>query len=211
MSWRISLENSVLALRFAADEYRNALRLAQSGSWAVEITRTQFVQGEVVLRGGHSFNPHTDAQAVIADRYGQLVLTLEPSYEWVALRYAYGATWAAAEVIDGRTPDRAQVLYEAEGKPALGSRPEIAHHLDRWSGLPEFDAARLALTTCEAHRAYADEIGQSEDLADHEATEMHRAYARARDLADAARAYGLQAEKALLFALNVLRPARQPS
>lgn len=213
--WRISLEDSIRALRSAADEYRAALRLAQTGMWAVDVDRIQFVGGRVAASGGAlgrrgTHHPHDRAIVKIGEKYRTLIADLEAAYEQAALLYAYGAAWATSEVIDGRTPELVELARE-DSELVPGVRPpSLEEHLDGWSGLAEFKAAHDALVTCENAQAYGEELAGRSYLADHEAGWMHDAWDTARGLADAASAYGLMAERALRFAINVIRSA-QPS
>lgn len=201
-TWRTNLQDSVLALRMAADEHRGALRLAQTGRWAVAIPRLQHNPGAVTIGGWSQMHPVDTAVATLRDIFDRLTLELHDRYEDAALAYAYGATWAASQVLDGHTPDAVALAVGDDGRPAPGARPNITAHLATYPGRAAYVAAHLTLAEHESARALGDELAARPYLAGHEASEMHDAYASSRDLADAAHTFGVEAERALRHVLR---------
>ncbi|MEV3980775.1 hypothetical protein [Nonomuraea sp. NPDC049758] len=217
-NWRISLEDSVLGLRFAADEYRSALRLAQSGRWSVNTIRLKELPGAISLRDAgaqlrgsdDTLRPYDRAVVEIGELFTLLVHDLQDAYERAALLYAYGATWAVEQIALGRTPASVEVRTDAAGRPVPGPRPEIRGHLERMAGLGDLEDALIDLIACEDARAYGNELAKLPSLGDHEAGAMHKALDKARGIGNAAHLFGVQAERALQYALNVLAKERQP-
>lgn len=213
LTWRNSLEDSIAALRSAANEYRAALQLARAGQWTVNLDRIRLADGRVSATGkGSSLiasRPHDSAICRINDLYRSLTADLMDGYEQAALLYADGATWAAQQVIDGHTPELVEVHHDHIGQPITGSRPRLDEHLAGWSGREQYLTAKAALIRCENARDAADELAERGYLADHEASDMHEAFDVAAGLADAAYAYGLQAEAAVQYAINALLRGRR--
>ncbi|WP_327088549.1 hypothetical protein OIE66_40580 [Nonomuraea sp. NBC_01738] len=197
------LQASVYALGAAAREYQAALRLARTGAWGVRFDRLRPVDGEIIVPGREAHRPHDMALFEIADKLGALVTCMETSYEDAALLYAYGATWAAHEIIQGRAPNLVEVRLR-DSIPAPGTRPVIGEHLTRWAGRTDYARALGTLLDAELALEHGSGLASEDDLADHEVGEMHDALIRAEGLADAAYAFGVQAERSVHFAINVI-------
>lgn len=210
--WRRTLEDSVTALRDAAREYQAAARLASSGAWHCHWERLRPVDGTVTHPGYTStipLRPHDDAVSVIHRVWDKAADHLSQGYEAAALAYAWGATWAVRELLDGRTPDQVCFPGLENGRLVHDPLPDVEHaglaKLARWSDAARWNGARDALDACLYAAGHAAALADQDYLADHEASQMHDALDVARGTADAAYAYGLLTEQgALQFVLNVI-------
>lgn len=212
--WRTTLLDSVMALRDASREYRAALHLAQSGTWSVDLLRVRGVDGRVHAGQRFAFSkprPHAKALLRIHQVFTTAAGELERLYEAAALAYAYGAAWATRQVLDGASPTHVEFIgRDAEGllehpDPLIPIATKDGQGVAGWCDAARFAAAREALATCLAAGDHGEDLCAKDYVTDHEASDMHRAWDIARGTAEAAYAYGLRAEEALQFALNVAR------
>ncbi|MGY3335941.1 hypothetical protein ACVW0K_002040 [Streptomyces filamentosus] len=206
LPWFETLTDSVFALGAAARETRTAHRAAQAAVAQYDLDRVRLLDGEITVPGRFSpSRPHDRAVMGIGKALQKGRDRMERLYTDAALSYAYGTAWAILRVLDGQEPPRVELGLTAEGGlsiPAeLAPIPPVITSLERWCDSAKFDKARERWWECDSAGEYADSLSDQDYLADHEATEMHQAYAEARGLADAAYAYGVLAESALHFAL----------
>ncbi|MGK5638021.1 hypothetical protein ACSNOK_06840 [Streptomyces sp. URMC 126] len=190
VAWFQSLTESVFALGAAARELRMANDAARVAAWSVDPHRLLPVNGELNAPEVPFFRPHDAAVCELVDVYRQLENRTKRLYENTALAYAHGAGAAALDVLRGERPHRAELRRE-EGRyvlPATGL-PDPTGLLGGWyGGLRLVELRRVLL--------------QRQDEADAARAEPRcGADEFAVGLADAAYAFGEQAESALHFAL----------
>ncbi|MBZ4321468.1 hypothetical protein [Streptomyces huiliensis] len=190
VAWFQSLTESVFALGAAARELRMANNTATTVAWSVEPHRLLPVDGVLSVPGEPFFRPHDVAIWQVAHAYRRLENSTKRLYENTALAYAHGAAAAALSVLVGERPRYAE-LRRDDGWYTLPPihLPDPAGHLGQWDG-----ASRLA----ELRSALLQRLDEVEDTATKlrcSADEFSVA------LADAAYAFGEQAESALHFAL----------
>ncbi|MBC2877857.1 MULTISPECIES: hypothetical protein [Streptomyces] len=190
VAWFQSLTESVFALGAAARELRMANDAARVAAWSVDPHRLLPVDGELNVPGAPFFRPHEAAVCELANVYRQLENRTKRMYENTALAYAHGAAAAALAVLRGERPYHAELRRE-EGQyvlPATGL-PNPTGLLGGWNGGPRLVGLRRVLL-------------QRQDEADAARAERHCAADEFTvHLADAAYAFGEQAESALHFAL----------
>ncbi|WP_171166817.1 hypothetical protein [Streptomyces sp. I05A-00742] len=195
VAWFQSLTESVFALGAAARELRMANQAARTAAWGVEPHRLLPVEGQLNVPGAPFFRPHDVAVCQMADIYRELEGHTKRLYENTALAYAHGAAAVTLSVLAGERPRYVELRRE-DGRyviPTTGS-PDLTGHLGTWSGGP-----RLA----ELHRA----LLKRQDETHGATSEPHcEAGEFSVGLADAAYAYGEQAESALHFALMTPNP-----
>ncbi|MFI0737905.1 hypothetical protein ACH4PU_07335 [Streptomyces sp. NPDC021100] len=190
VAWFQSLTESVFALGAAARELRMANDAARVAAWSVDQHRLLPVNGELNVPENPFFRPHDAAVYQLGNAYRQLENCTKRLYENTALAYAHGAAAAALAVLRGERPHRAELQRE-KGQytlPATGL-PDPTGLLGGWNGGPRLVELRRVLL-------------QRQDEAD-AAREEPRCGADefVVGLADAAYAFGEQAESALHFAL----------
>ncbi|WP_435057533.1 hypothetical protein [Streptomyces sp. bgisy060] len=206
LPWFETLTDSVFALGAAARETHTAHQAAQAAATQYDLDRVRLLDGEITVPGSFTPpRPHDRAVMGIGQALQECRNRMESLSTDAALSYAYGTAWAILLVLDGQEPPRVELGLTAEGHltiPAeLAPIPPAIKGLDRWCDNARFDKARQRWWECDSAGEYADALSDQEYLADHEATEMHQAYAEARGLTDAAYAYGVLAESALHYAL----------
>jgi hypothetical protein len=216
--WYEDLTDSVTAMREAAYEYKVAQRSAKSLRDSVQFERRRVEEGRIHAlpmpnaRDGagwafrpHSRDPHSNAIFELHATYGRLLGATSGAFEHASLLFASGAAWAITQVQKGNTPDRVAFERDPQDTDQLVPRSFEIVGLDRYSGTPALAAAYERLADC----LYSGEVGEDlagrDYLADHEASDMHDAFAHADGTGPAAYAYGLLAESALRFALLPIR------
>ncbi|MFF3034646.1 hypothetical protein ACFVS7_27005 [Streptomyces rubiginosohelvolus] len=212
--WTESLFDSVYALYETATEYRTAVRAAGVTASTVDFDRRVTHEGQITLAGrtnawGHDSTrtPHAQALSVLHRLYSTVESETQGHYEEAALLYASGAAWAIRAVQRGEQPPRVVFQVDDHGEP--GPHATEIPGLDTYADGPALDAAYNALLRCAQAAEYGEELGDREPVSDHEAGEMHRAWAEASGMAEAAYAYGLAAQRALNFVLVEPRRARE--
>ncbi|MEU4172144.1 hypothetical protein AB0F46_35335 [Streptomyces sp. NPDC026665] len=216
--WYEDLTDSVTALRKAAYEYKVAQRSLKSLRDSVQFERRRIEEGRIhalplpSARGGtgwasqpQSRSPHSDTIQKISTEYSRLLGGVNGAFEHAAMLFASGAAWAITQIQKGDMP--ARVAFERHPWDAHQLAPwslEIVG-LDRYSGTRPLATAYERLAACLRAGEVGQELAAREDLADHEASEMHAAFAHADGTGAAAYAYGLHAEQALGFALLPIR------
>lgn len=212
--WTESLPDSVYALYETANEYRNAHRAAQLQTTTVDFVRRMTHEGRIALEGrtnahGRTYtqSPHGQALSVLSSLYSATASKTQYRYEEAALLYASGAAWAVRAVLDGGKPPVVAFQVDSHGDPAPHSMDIPG--LDTWVDGPALDAAYNTLRRCMDAAEYGEDLADRDYVSDHEAGEMHRALGEARNLADAAFAYGLLAQRAVSFSLITARRARE--
>ncbi|MGA4978075.1 hypothetical protein [Streptomyces cinereoruber] len=213
LPWFETLTDSAFALGAAARETRTAHQAAQAATAQYDLDRVRLLDGEIAIPGRFSpIRPHDQAIVRIRTVLRDYETGLECLYMRHALSYAYGTAWAILRVLDGQEPSRVELGLTAEGHltiPAeLAPLPPAIEGLDRWRDNAKFEKARQRWWECNSAGEYASSLDKQDYLADHEAYEMHQAYAEARGTADAAYAYGVLAESALRYALLGARARR---
>ncbi|MFD7980844.1 hypothetical protein [Streptomyces sp. NPDC059071] len=206
MPWFETLTDSVYALGAAAREARTAHQAAQAARAQYDLDRVRLLDGEVAVTGRRSLSrPHDQAVMRIGDALRECENHMARLYDRGAASYAYGTAWAILRVLDGQEPPHAEVGWSENGSLTIPSElcpipPQITG-LERWRDNDRLEKARLRWWDCDSAGEYASALSDQEYLADHEAYEMHQAFAEASGMADAAYAYGVLAEAALRFAL----------
>lgn len=222
--WYEDLTDSVTALREAAYEYKVAQRSIKSLRDSVQFERRRVEGGRIhalpmpSARGGvgwasqpQSRHPHGKAVGELGAMYSRMLGDANGAFEYASMLFASGAAWAIAQVQQGSTP----------GCVAFERDPQATNHLvpgafeivglDRYAGESALATAYQRLADC----LYSGEVGEDlagrDYLADHEASNMHDAFAHAEGTGPAAYAYGLLAEGALRFALLPVRHGARPS
>ncbi|MGW4050758.1 hypothetical protein ACWENA_07985 [Streptomyces sp. NPDC004779] len=206
LPWFETLTDSAYALGAAARETRTARQAAQAAVAQYDLDRVRLLDGEITVPGLFTPpRPHDRAVMGIGKALQECRDRMERLSTDAALSYAYGAAWAILRVLDGQEPPRVELGLTAEGHLTIPSElapvPPAIEGLDRWCDNARFAKARERWWECDSASEFANSLSDREYLADHEATEMHQAYAEARGLADAAYAYGVLAESALHYAL----------
>ncbi|CUW29658.1 hypothetical protein [Streptomyces reticuli] len=203
LPWHDSLTDSVYALGAAARECQTAYQAAVIAKKHVDLDRIKLLDGQVDRRHpGYTTEqePHFAALSRIGTIQLKTQQTLQRLYEETALAYAHGANWAVRQVRSGEQPARVAFAVDTDSACEFGLLPEL--QLGRYAGEAALERARSAYERCLAAGAEAEDIGRQAYIADHEANTMHAALDVAVGLADAAYAYGVQAERALTFALT---------
>lgn len=159
--------------------------------------------------------PHSAAQRELGAYYRQAMYTTRQGYENAARMYASGAAWAVRQVQDGGQPTLVEfatreadlgILELVPGSEQVGTD---ALTEARYSEAAMVIAAYEDLDRRLYAAQLAEDIGSQDYVADHEASEMHRAWTSAEGIADAAYAYGLVLERALQFVLLGPKDARR--
>lgn len=151
--WQLSLEDSVYALGAAAREYQRAYGLAVLATEGMEVDRLRLHDGltETQHPGYRGDGmPHMQAVASIGRRYMDLEHELRRDYELAAGAYAWGAHWAAQEILAGRTPARVRLTRDEDGALVRAFQPDLTVP-DSWR-----DAARFSELRAAMHRAETD-------------------------------------------------------
>ncbi|MEU9134640.1 hypothetical protein AB0D33_01495 [Streptomyces sp. NPDC048404] len=216
--WYEDLTDSVTALREAAYEHKVAQRSAKSLRDSVQFERRRIEEGRIHAlpmpnaRGGsgwasqpHSRDPHSNAIFELHGAYSRLLGAVSGAFEHASMLFASGAAWAITQVQKGNTPDRVAFERDPQDTDQLVPRSFEIVGLDRYSGAPALAAAYERLADCLYSREVGSDLAGRDYLADHEASDMHDAFAHADGTGAAAYAYGLLAESALRFALLPIR------
>ncbi|MEV7613284.1 hypothetical protein [Streptomyces sp. NPDC089799] len=214
LPWFETLTDSVHALGAAAREAQRAYQAASITSDQYDLDRLRSHDGELALPSRRStvpFRPYDHALFVIADHQRTHADRLRRLYAQTTEGYAYGATWAIRQVLDGRQPPAVELDRTDQGSYVIPGEAypssQAFEALKRWSGKTEFDRALSEMERLEAAAEYASDLNAEYHLADHEASAMHDAYRVAEGLPEATYTYGQHAETALRFAL--LEPRKQ--
>ncbi|MEU1863265.1 hypothetical protein [Streptomyces gardneri] len=206
MPWFETLTDSVFALGTAARETRTAHQAAKASTAHYDLDRIRLLDGEVTVPGRFSASrPHDQAVMRIGDALRDCEGRLEVLYDRAALSYAYGSAWTILRVLEGQEPPRAELGWAEDGSLKIPAEltpvpPKVAG-LERWCDNARFEQARKRWEACDYAAEYASALSDEDYLSDHGAGEMHKAYAEARGMADAAYDYGVLAETALHYAL----------
>ncbi|MFF0510986.1 hypothetical protein [Streptomyces sp. NPDC004250] len=219
LPWYEDLTDSVRALGEAAYEYQLAVTTARTLQAGVETGRRVLHEGKVAAQprsDASGWNkvpvtraPHEHAVFHLGDLYREQLLKLQDLYENASLCFATGCAWAIAHVQRGNNPNGVALDMGEDGRtltPWTGPALEIKG-LERYAHAQQVAAAYKQLAVCLNAAGYAEDLGSRDYLADHEASWMHDALDVAVGIGDAAYDYGLQAERALQFAL--LEPRRK--
>ncbi|MFF6774762.1 hypothetical protein ACFY8W_14525 [Streptomyces sp. NPDC012637] len=206
LPWFETLTDSVFALGAAARETLTARQAAQAAAAQYDLDRVRLLDGEITVPGRFSpSRPHDRAVMGIGKALQECRDRMERLYTDAALGYAYGTAWAILRVLDGQEPPRVELGLTAEGGliiPAqLAPIPPVIEGLGRWRDNAKFEKARQRWWGCDSAGEYASALDDQDYLTDHDAYEMHQAFAEASGMADAAYAYGVLAESALRFTL----------
>ncbi|MFJ4322212.1 hypothetical protein ACIP3A_03700 [Streptomyces tricolor] len=208
LPWDDSLTDSVYALGAAARECQTAHQAAVIAKEHVHLDRIKLLDGTVDRRHP-GYTTEQEPHLTVLSQIGTIQLNtkhqLQRLYTEAALAYAHGANWAVRQVQSGEQPAHVAFTVDATGASDFGPLPELK--LDRYAGEAALERARRAYERCLAAGAEAEDIDRQAYIADHEASAMHAALDIAAGLADAAYAYGVQAERALSFALTTLTSA----
>ena len=206
LPWFETLTDSAFALGAAAREARTAHQAAQAATAQYDLDRVRLLDGEVAVTGRHSLSrPHDQAVMRIGDALRECENRMASLYDRATASYAYGTAWALLRVLDGQEPPHAEVGWAKDRSLIIPRElcpiPPQIEGLERWRDNAKFEQARKRWADCDYAGEYADALAGEEYLADHQAYEMHEAYAEAQGMADAAYAYGVLAESALRYAL----------
>ncbi|MER8262700.1 hypothetical protein ABT007_00730 [Streptomyces griseus] len=212
--WTESLFDSVYALHETAREYQIADRAAQAAVDSVDFDRRRSHEGRIALEGrtnvyggAYTRAPHDHALMVLSQTYRAAANEMRTRYEQAALLFASGAAWAVRSVHEGQQTPVVAFLTD-EDHDAV---PRALHvpNLDRYSERPALEAAYRAVSLCTQAAEYGEELGNRDDISEHEAGELHRAWGITNGTAEAAFSYGLLAQRALNFVLLEPRRARE--
>ncbi|MFB7597215.1 hypothetical protein [Streptomyces sp. NPDC056160] len=204
--WNTSLEDSVFALGVAARECQSASQAAALAKGHFDLDRIRLHDGKVQRRAsGYTAEqePHLAALSRISKALLDHGFQLQRLYEEAARAYAHGANWAVRQVLAGQQPAHVELRVASDGSHYVLADTMPTLQLDRYAKASGLEAARRRYERCLVAGFEAEGIGSQEYVADHEATAMHEALDIAAGTADAAYAYGVQAESALHFALNM--------
>ncbi|MFD7978818.1 hypothetical protein [Streptomyces sp. NPDC059071] len=206
LPWFESLTDSVFALGAAARETRTAHQAAQAATAQYDLDRVRLLDAEVAVTGKRSLSrPHDQAVMRIGDALRECENRMASLYDRAAASYAYGTAWAILRVLDGQEPPHAEVGWTNDGSLAIPRElcpiPPQIEGLERWRDNARFEKARQLWWDCDSAGEFASALADEGYLDDHQAYEMHEAFAEARGMADAAYAYGVLAESALRYAL----------
>lgn len=207
--WYEDLTDSVTALREAAYEYKAAHRASLTLRDSVTMERRRLEEGRVAGQPApnaqgwapvrRSREPHAKAVFDLASTYGDLTAKLTEQFEHAALLYASGAAWAIRQVQQGNNPNG--VLFQASDTGRLVPGALEINGLDRYAEQARVTAAYEEVAGRLDAGRYGEQLAEEHYLADHQASEMHDAWAHARGTGPAAYAYGRLAEGALRFVL----------
>jgi hypothetical protein len=215
--WFEHLTDSVRALGHAAREWQLAAQAATVDDARADHPGLNSHEGRVTglpAAGAlgwqarpHIRRPHTACQRLLGKHYRDAMYATRQGYEDAARLFASGAAWAVRQVQESAQPPQVEFVMEpgAETLPVLvpGSERVGAEALTQ----ARYSEAAMVIAAYEDldRRLYAaqlaEDIGSQDYVADHEASEMHRAWTAAEGIADAAYAYGLILERALQFVL----------
>lgn len=216
--WYEQLTDGVTALREQAYEYKTAQRTAYGLRDSVDVDRRRIEEGRVHVlpidtAGGwasrpREFTPHTDALFALSRLYSDMITTTSRSFEDASMLYASGACWAISQVQKGSAPDR--VTFERDPQDSRQATPRSLEivELGRYSETAKLTAAYERLADCLHSGVVGEDMAGRDYLADHEASDLHDAWAHAEGTGAAAYAYGLLAERALRFVLLPVRYAK---
>lgn len=220
--WFEHLADSVRALGHAALEWQHAARAA-----AVEhgrIVNTTYHDGPVTGMPAPDAptwqlqpltrRPHMLAVFELQTHYLNNKHTTEAGYRNAALVYASGAAWAVRQVQEGHQPARVVLPMDCSAKRHMVPGPTYGTGLAlledaRYAGTRRLSAAFSRLSDCLHAGQVAEELGERDDLTDHESAELHDLLDVAEGTADAAYAYGLLVETALQFVLLAPKEAHR--
>jgi hypothetical protein len=223
--WFEHLTDGVRALGHAALDWRHAAQAAAVDHARADHPGLTHHEGRVTalpVADGSGWRdrprdqrPHSVAQRRLGKHYRDAMYATRQGYEDAARLYASGAAWAVRQVQDGAQP----ALIEFASRVGDQTLLELVPGDERVGAdaLAEACYSEAAMVTdayenldrrlCAAQ--LAEDIGSQDYVADHEASEMHRAWTSAEGIADAAYAYGLVLERALQFVLLGPKQARR--
>lgn len=168
-TWHDDLTASVHALGAAARELRAAHDNARHASRAVDPARLVPLPGLLSTSDDEPVRPHDEALWQLTDLYAALEQHTGELYANAASGYSHGAAQALAAVLRAERPHRVTLPRDADGTYALpGDLPDLAASLTTAAGSHELAERHARVRT-----------------------------ASGTDLADAATAYGEQAERTL--------------
>jgi hypothetical protein len=200
-AWYVSLAGSVQALGAAARDLRAAHDHAQHAAWTADPARLVAAPGLITVpgtgtpstAGAEPVRPHEEALRQLGDLYAVLRQHTYELYENAALGHAYGAAQALTAVLRGDRPVTVVLARDAHGRyvrPA-GGLPDLAQSLTVQAGGPELDRLRGDLLAhLDAYEALATDAFDTDAPGDEDSGDDP-------GLADAAHAYGEQAERSL--------------
>jgi hypothetical protein len=181
--WHVDLTNSIRTLGAAADEMRTAHANARHTARAVDPARLTPVPGLVTTGSDEFVRPHDEALWQLTDLYAAVEQRTQELYENAALAYAQGAAQALTAVLRAQHPHHVDLTRDADGRYALtGELPDLDGSLTTAAGGPQLATLRARVLTA-----------SEPDTDDAELT---------TDLADAAHAYGKQAEATLTHLIH---------
>lgn len=215
--WFEHLTDSVRALGHAALDWQLAAQAAAVDHARADHPGLTYHEGQVTglpvagAVGWHAHprahRPHSVAQRRLGKHYRDAMYATRQGYEYAGRLYASGAAWAVRQVQDGAQPALVEFAM-TEGDQSLLELVPGGEHVgtDALTEARYSEAATVIAAYEELDRRlyaaqFAEDIGSQDYVADHEASEMHRAWTSAEGIADAAYAYGLVLERALQFVL----------
>ncbi|MEU6491125.1 hypothetical protein ABZ890_12110 [Streptomyces sp. NPDC046984] len=211
--WFEHLTDSVRGLGEAAREWQLADRAAALAEAHVELERSTLHEGKVrhqpgpdtppFYRSTRTRTPHADAFFTLHRIYMEHRFRTRREYGHAALLFASGGAWAIRQVQAGEQPDR--VAFELDGyeQPAPMPHRYKVEGVDNYVHARKIAEAYDRLLSMEMAAEHAEEIAgrDDRDVTERDASDMFDAADAARGLEDAAYAYGLLAEQALMYVL----------
>jgi hypothetical protein len=180
--WPVDLTNSVRTLGAAADELRTAYANARHTAHAVDPARLIPVPG-LIATGGEFVRPHDEALWQLTGLYAAVEQRAQELYENAALAYAHGAAQALTAVLRAQHPHHVDLTRDVDGRYVLADElPDLDGSLTTAASGPQLAALRTRVLT--AAEPAADDAEFTTDLA------------------DAAHAYGKQAEATLAHLIH---------
>ncbi|MGW5123015.1 hypothetical protein ACWEQ7_02940 [Streptomyces sp. NPDC004069] len=215
--WFEHLTDSVRALGYAARDWQLAAQAATVDHARADHPGLDFHMGRVTglpapdATGWHArprnHRPHSVAQRQLEKHYRDAMYAARHAYEDAARLYASGAAWAVRQIQEGQQPQYVEFAMEQGADTLLALTPG-GYRVDtdmlttaRYSDAAKVTAAYQRLDDCLYAGQVAEDIGDQDYVADHEASQMLDAWTVAEGTADAAYAYGLVLERALQFVL----------
>ncbi|WP_432589963.1 hypothetical protein ABVG11_34375 [Streptomyces sp. HD1123-B1] len=200
-TWWTTLHDGMVALRAAATEARRAYRSVQLAMADAHPDRLRLEDGTVRVPGtvpGRMVprRPHDHALTALRDVYFDAESRLDRLYGQTAMAYAYGVTWVAQQLLDGRTPTQIEVPIDHYGTPP-SALPVLGEGLAGWDGLAELERLRARYEECVRADELGEELATADYVTEQQAAAMHAAFATARGMWDAAYDYAAAAEGAV--------------
>ncbi|WP_435252068.1 hypothetical protein [Streptomyces tendae] len=216
--WFEHLTDSVRALGHAARDWQVAAQAAAADHARADHPGLTEHDGRVIAlppadavgwnSRPHSPRPHSVAQRLLEKHYRDAMYATRHGYEDAARLYASGAAWAVRQVQEGKQPKHVEFATQPNADTPLLALTPGSYRVGtemlttgRYDQAAKVTAAYKRLDDCLYAGDVAEDIGAQDYIADHEASQMHDAWAVAEGTADAAYAYGLALERALQFVL----------